>query len=125
MLRNVGTQNKPSHIINIGSIAGLNNDSINAFAYGTSKAAIHHLSGVLAKELVKEHINVNAIAPGSFPSKMMAAYLKDEKVKEAMLAAIPMGRMGEPEDIGNLIIYLCSSSYMTGTVLTIDGGTNL
>lgn len=122
LLRKGGTPEQPHHIVNIGSIAGLNNDSLRAYSYGTSKAAIHHLTGVLAKDLVHDHINVNAIAPGSFKSKMTAAVMKTQEQKEAVLASIPMARMGNPEDIANLAIYLCTSSYMTGNVVPIDGG---
>ncbi|CAA0093369.1 Rhamnolipids biosynthesis 3-oxoacyl-[acyl-carrier-protein] reductase [Zhongshania aliphaticivorans] len=125
LLRNGVTAKKPHHIINIGSIAGLSSDSLSAYSYGTSKAAIHHLTGVLAKGLVKDHINVNAIAPGSFPSKMTAGIMKTDEAKQAVLATIPMGRMGDPEDIANLAIYLCSSSYMTGNIVPIDGGSLL
>lgn len=122
LLRKGGTPEQPHHIVNIGSIAGLNNDSLRAYSYGTSKAAIHHLTGVLAKDLVHDHINVNAIAPGSFKSKMTAAVMKTQAQKEAVLASIPMARMGNPEDIANLAIYLCTSSYMTGNIVPIDGG---
>lgn len=122
LLRSAGTVDQPSHVVNIGSVAAMTKDSLSAYAYGTSKAAIHHLTGVLAKELVKDHINVNAIAPGSFPSKMTAAIMKTEEQKKAVFESIPMGRMGSPEDIANLAIYLCSSSYMTGNIIPIDGG---
>lgn len=125
LLRQGSTAEQPHHIINIGSIAGLSKDSLSAYSYGTSKAAIHHLTGVLAKDLVKDHINVNAIAPGSFPSKMTAGIMKTEEAKKAVLSTIPMGRMGAPEDIANLAIYLCSSSYMTGNIIPIDGGATL
>lgn len=122
LLRNGCTAERPRHIINIGSIVGIGKDSLSAYAYVTSKAAIHHLTGVLAKDLVKEHINVNAIAPGTFPSKMTAGITKTDEEKQDLLETIPMGRLGEPDDIANLAIYLCSSSFMTGGVLTIDGG---
>ncbi|NKI18697.1 SDR family oxidoreductase [Spongiibacter sp. KMU-166] len=120
-----GSAAQPHHIVNIGSIAGISKDSLSAYSYGTSKAAIHHLTGVLAKDLVKDHINVNAIAPGHFPSKMTAGIMKTDEAKEAVLSTIPMGRMGAPEDIANLAIYLCSSRYMTGNIIPIDGGTAL
>ena len=122
LLRQGASANSPHHVINIGSVAGFLKDSLSAYPYGASKAALHHLTGVLAKELVKNHINVNAIAPGNFPSKMTAGISKTDAAKQALLASIPMGRMGEPEDMANLAIYLCSSRYMTGSVVTIDGG---
>ena len=124
MLRNAGTQNKPSHIINIGSIAGLNNDSINAFAYGTSKAAIHHLSGVLAKELVKEHINVNAIAPGFFNTKLTESLFKDPKKLQTLAGKTMINRNGEERDLFGISVFLCSdaNSYITGQTIFLDGG---
>lgn len=121
-MRQGATPEQPRHIVNIGSVAGIGKDSIRAYSYQASKAAIHHLTGVLAKELVKDHINVNAIVPGSFPSKMTAGITRTEEQKTALLSTIPMGRMGEPDEIANLAIYLCSSSYMTGAVIPIDGG---
>jgi NAD(P)-dependent dehydrogenase (short-subunit alcohol dehydrogenase family) len=56
---------------------------------------------------------------------MTAGIMKTEEAKQAVLASIPMGRMGTPNDIANLVIYLCSSSYMTGNIIPIDGGSTL
>ena len=119
------TARQPCHIINIGSVAGFSADSLSAYPYGASKAAVHHLTKVLAKDLVKHHIHVNAIAPGSFPSKMTAGVTKTEEAKAQWMQTIPMGRMGDEDDIGGLIIYLCSSRYMTGSVIALDGGSSL
>ncbi|WP_159819188.1 SDR family oxidoreductase [Colwellia sp. 20A7] len=124
-LQAASSAEQPAHVINIGSIAALTKDSMSAFPYGASKAALHHLTGVLAKELSSKHINVNAIAPGSFPSKMTAGITKTDDAMQSLLDTIPMGRMGEPDDIAQLLIYLCSSRYMTGHVAVLDGGASL
>lgn len=114
----------PARIINIGSVAGDSVSHLKAYSYTASKAAIHHLSRELASELSAENITVNVIAPGFFPSNMTKHFLEDEAAKEAMLRDIPLHRLGSPEDIGGLAIFLCSraGAYMTGQVLTIDGG---
>lgn len=92
------------------------------YAYSSSKAAVHHLSRHLAGRLGREHILVNAIAPGSFPSKMMAATLK--QFGDVIVAGVPVGRIGSPEDIAGTCIYLASRAgqYTAGAVITVDGG---
>lgn len=109
-------------IINIGSIDGLHAPAFDNFSYSASKAAVMHMTRTLAKKFVKENITVNAIAPGPFESKMMAAFL--ESFGDAIRASIPMGRIGEPEDMAGAAIYLASpaSAYVTGTILPVDGG---
>lgn len=116
---------RPSHIINTGSIAALINSTPNSWAYGPSKAALHHLTKTLAKKLTPEHIHVNAIAPGLFPSKLSAWIMEDDEASSASLQQIPAGRHGEPDDIAGLIIFIAASQYLTGTVLTLDGGLSL
>ena len=92
------------------------------YAYSSSKAAVHHLSRHLAGRLGREHILVNAVAPGSFPSKMMAATLKERGDK--IIASVPVGRVGTPEDIAGTCIYLSSRAgqYTVGATITVDGG---
>lgn len=115
----------PARIINIGSVAGLANDRLNAFAYASSKAAVHRLTQHLAQELAPRRILVNAIAPGMFPSKMSAAIMADPAWRARELADIPLGRFGEAADIAGLAIYLSApaSAFMTGNVIPLDGGT--
>jgi NAD(P)-dependent dehydrogenase (short-subunit alcohol dehydrogenase family) len=112
----------PARVINIGSIDGLRVPSLESYSYSASKAAVHHLTRVLAKRLAPNGITVNAIAPGPFESKMMAATL--ETFGDAIRASCPLGRIGEPEDMAGAAIYLASraGAYLTGVVLPVDGG---
>ena len=112
----------PARVINIGSIDGLKVPLLDTFAYSASKAAVHHLTRVLARALAPQRITVNAVAPGPFESKMMAVTL--ERFREAILAACPLGRIGEPEDMAGVAIYLASraGAYLTGAVIPVDGG---
>ena len=112
----------PSRIINIGSIDGINNPEFKNFSYSAAKSAVHHMTRVLASELVSRHINVNAIAPGPFPSKMLGSAVEfDYKELERKN---PRGRIGTPEDIAGLAIFLSSraGAYTIGEVITCDGG---
>ncbi len=124
LLEKAGTQEDPARVINISSVSGLTPESLSAYAYGVSKAAIGHMTKVLARDLVHRNIGVNSIAPGFFPSKMTRHLDKDEARKKEALAHIPMGRMGYPEEMGALAVYLCckASAYMTGNVIPLDGG---
>ena len=121
-LRAAGTAADPARVINIGSIDGLHVPGLETYAYSSSKAAVHHLTRVLARRLAPEHINVNAVAPGPFESKMMAETLRN--FGEAIKASCPLGRIGRPEDMAGVALYLASraSAYVTGTVIPVDGG---
>jgi NAD(P)-dependent dehydrogenase (short-subunit alcohol dehydrogenase family) len=112
----------PARVINIGSIDGLRVPELETYSYSASKAAVHHMTRVLARRLAREGITVNAIAPGPFESKMMAATL--EAFGDAIRAANPLGRIGEPEDIVGATIFYASraGAYCTGTILPLDGG---
>jgi len=120
-LRNAGTDIDPARVLNIGSIHGILNPGASTYSYSSSKAAVHHLTKHLGSELTQQHVNVNAIAPGLFPSKMTASLLPFEK---EMAEKIPAKRLGNPEDIAGTVIYLCSraSAYVTGHTLVLDGG---
>ncbi|CAO0794092.1 unnamed protein product [Mucor circinelloides] len=122
LLRANATQDIPSRVINIGSINGEAPPGLETYAYSASKAAIHHLTRHLAGKMGREHILVNAIAPGSFPSKMMAATLKERG--DAIISAVPIGRVGSPEDVAGTCIYLSSRAgqYTVGAVIVVDGG---
>jgi len=125
-LRAAATADDPARIVNIGSIDGIRVPATENYAYAASKAAVHMVTRQLAHRLVDDHITVNAIAPGPFPSKMMAFLLDAEGGEELVSSAVPMGRIGRPEDVAGTVIYLCSraGSYLTGAILPLDGGTS-
>jgi NAD(P)-dependent dehydrogenase (short-subunit alcohol dehydrogenase family) len=114
----------PARVINIGSIDGLRAPSLENYSYSASKAAVHMLTRHLAKRLATEHITVNAIAPGPFESKMTAFMLDDPKNREMVEQMVPLGRIGRPDDVAGLTLLLSSraGSYLTGTVIPLDGG---
>jgi NAD(P)-dependent dehydrogenase (short-subunit alcohol dehydrogenase family) len=122
MLEQTATQDDPARIINIGSIDGLHVPRMATYSYATSKAAIHQLTRVLARELGPRHITVNAVAPGPFESKMMAWTLQE--FGDAIAASSPLGRIGRPDDMAGVAVFLCSraGSYVTGAVIPVDGG---
>ena len=112
----------PSRVINIGSVDGMNVPVIEAYAYGTSKAAVHHLTRILAKRLVGDNILVNAIAPGPYESMMLGAAVNHDY--SFIESRNPRKRIGSPEDIAGLAIFLCSraGAYTVGATIPSDGG---
>jgi NAD(P)-dependent dehydrogenase (short-subunit alcohol dehydrogenase family) len=112
----------PARVINIGSIDGLRVPMLETYAYSASKAAVHHLTRALAQRLAPQRITVNAVAPGPFESKMMAETLRT--FGDMIVAGCPLGRIGEPEDMAGVAIYLASraGAYVTGAVIPVDGG---
>ena len=124
LLRAAATEERPARIINTGSVNGLTPPEMDTFSYSSSKAAVHMLTRHLAKVLAREHITVNAIAPGPFDSAMMAFALDDPKIREGLAADVPLGRIGVPDDMAGVAIYLASAaaSYVTGAVVPVGGG---
>jgi 2-deoxy-D-gluconate 3-dehydrogenase len=119
----------PARVINIGSIDGLRTAAFETYSYGASKAAVHHLTRFLAARLTKERILCNAIAPGPYPTWMLSTGVgfggKTEGVDwGAVGARSPSGRVGTPEDIAGLAIFLSSRAgeYVVGQVVASDGG---
>jgi len=108
-------------VINIGSIDGIHVPVLETYSYSASKAAVHQLTRHLARKLAPR-ITVNAIAPGPFESKMMAATL--EAFGEQIAGSAPMRRIGRPDDMAGAAIYLASraGAYLTGAVIPVDGG---
>ncbi len=122
LLEKSATADDPARIICIGSVDGLNVNRLPNFAYGPSKAAVHHLARTLAAHLADRNITSNAIAPGPFPSKMTAGIMK--KYGKQIRQGVPLNRIGEPGDMAGAAIFLASkaASYITGVVLPVDGG---
>jgi NAD(P)-dependent dehydrogenase (short-subunit alcohol dehydrogenase family) len=122
LLEAAGTDEDPARIINIGSIDGLRVPPFPTYAYSASKAGLHQMTRVLARELGPRRITVNAVAPGPFESKMMAATL--ETLGDAIADAAPLRRIGRPDDMAGVAIYLASraGAYVTGAVIPVDGG---
>ena len=121
LLQAAGTTEAPSRVINIGSIDGIHVPVLETYSYSASKAAVHQLTRHLAKRLAPA-ITVNAIAPGPFESKMMAATL--EAFGEQIAASAPLRRIGRPDDMAGTAIYLASraGAYLTGAIIPVDGG---
>lgn len=121
-LATAATADDPARVINVGSIDGLRVPDLPTYSYAASKAGVHQLTRVLARELGPRHITVNAIAPGPFRSKMMAQTLDD--FGEQIAASSPLGRIGRPDDMAGTAVYLASraGAYVTGAVIPVDGG---
>jgi NAD(P)-dependent dehydrogenase (short-subunit alcohol dehydrogenase family) len=122
LLEEAATDDDPARVVNVGSIDGLHVPPMHTYSYSASKAALHHLTRVLAKELGPRRVTVNAVAPGPFESKMMAATL--ETSGREIAARAPLGRIGRPDDMAGVVVYLASraGSYVTGAVIPVDGG---
>jgi NAD(P)-dependent dehydrogenase (short-subunit alcohol dehydrogenase family) len=123
-LRAAAEPDDPARVINVGSIDGLRTPMVENYSYSASKAAVHMLTRHLAKRLASEHITVNAIAPGPFESKMMAFLLENPEGREMIEQQVPLRRIGRPDDVAGLTLFLASraGSYLTGAVIPLDGG---
>jgi len=122
LLEKAASDDDPARVINIGSVDGIKVPSLDTWAYSASKAGVHMLTRHLAKTLAPKRITVNAIAPGPFQSQMMKATL--DRFGDVIASSNPMGRIGRPEDMAGVAIYLASraASYVTGVVIPVDGG---
>ena len=122
LLEAAATEDDPARVINIGSIDGLRVPELPNYSYSASKAAVHQLTRVLARDLGPRRITVNAVAPGPFQSKMMRATL--EAAGDEIAAASPLGRIGRPDDMVGVSRFLAAraGSYVTGAVIPVDGG---
>ncbi|MFT4860875.1 MAG: NAD(P)-dependent dehydrogenase (short-subunit alcohol dehydrogenase family) [Pseudohongiellaceae bacterium] len=128
LLAKAGTSSDPARVINIGSMDGIHVPIVQrvpTFAYSASKAALHHLTKALAVDLAARHITVNAVAPGFFASRMTDYVF--EHFLEDIEDDCPMHRVGQPEEIVGILLYLASKAgaYTTGTVIPVDGGTSI
>lgn len=123
-LREAASVDDPARVMNVGSVEGIQPRGVENYSYSASKAAVHMLTRHLAMRLAPDHITVNAIAPGPFRSKMMASVLDSDEGRAAIESGVPLGRIGAPEDLAGITTFLCSraGSYLTGTVIPLDGG---
>ena len=99
--------------------------AVDNFAYSASKAAVHHMTRVLAVKLGARHVTVNAVAPGPFESRMTEWLL--DNMGDEIVARCPLGRIGAPADMAGIAIFLASraAAYLTGTVIPVDGGLSI
>jgi NAD(P)-dependent dehydrogenase (short-subunit alcohol dehydrogenase family) len=123
LLRARARANDPARVVNIASIDGMEPPPFESYPYSASKAGVIMLTRHLAGSLAGEHITVNALSPGLFPSKM-TSFLFKQNTAEALGQGIPLGRVGEAEDIAGALIYLLSraGSWITGVNLPVSGG---
>ncbi|PQE02978.1 oxidoreductase short-chain dehydrogenase reductase family protein [Rutstroemia sp. NJR-2017a BVV2] len=127
LLQKKGTIEDPSRVIITASVAGIGVGTLGknaTFGYSASKAAAIHLTKNLAVELGPRHILVNSISPGFFPSKMASGLIELTGGADALAASNPNGRLGKPEDIAGLVVFLSSraSSHVNGANIVVDGG---
>lgn len=122
LLQAAGSSDDYARVINIGSIEGMRTSHLEAYSYAASKAAILHVTRMMAKYLARSNIAVNAIAPGYFPSRMTDAIPGEES--EVIEGNTPMRRWGRPEDMAGVALYLASraSSFVCGSTIVVDGG---
>jgi NAD(P)-dependent dehydrogenase (short-subunit alcohol dehydrogenase family) len=117
-----GTADDPARVINVGSIDGLQVPPFHTYSYAASKAGLHQLTRVLARELGPRHITVNAVAPGPFESKMMEYTLATRG--DEIAASAPLRRIGRPDDMAGVAVFLSGrgGAYITGAIIPVDGG---
>lgn len=121
LLRASASAEQPAKVINIASIDGIRNAGLETYSYAASKAGVIHMTRLMAKRLVEDYINVNAIAPGAFASDMNV-FARDNP--DDVSARIPAKRVGRPEDIAGAAVYMSSRAgdYLVGITLAVDGG---
>lgn len=118
------TPDDPARVVNVGSVMGEAALGDGAYSYSASKAAVLHLTKIMAKELAGHHVTVNALAPGPFVSKMTAFATADEGMRDKVGGDVPLGRVGRDEDIAGCMQFLCGKggSFLTGAILPVSGG---
>jgi len=114
-------ERKDGAIINVASIWGQVGASMEV-AYSLTKAGIIGFTKALAKEVALSNVRVNAIAPGAIDTDMMKEYSKEDI--DALCEEIPLGRLGNTEEVAKAVLFLVESSYITGEILSINGGWN-
>jgi NAD(P)-dependent dehydrogenase (short-subunit alcohol dehydrogenase family) len=116
----------PGAVVNISSVLGKRAAPLQG-AYGMTKAAVISMTRTLAMELGAAKIRVNAIAPGLIDTRLASALVHDETISQHWMSKTPIGRVGKPEEIAAAALFLASdeASYLTGEVITVDGGTTI
>jgi NAD(P)-dependent dehydrogenase (short-subunit alcohol dehydrogenase family) len=119
--------NDPARVVNVGSVMGEIPMGDDAYSYAVSKSAVHHMTKILAKELIRRNITVNALAPGPFQSGMTKFAIGDDDSSDRVGARVPARRVGRSEDIAACMQFLCGygGSYITGAILPVSGGINV
>ncbi|MEM6659771.1 MAG: SDR family oxidoreductase [Pseudomonadota bacterium] len=127
LLMKSGTAEDPARVVNVGSVMGEVPMGDGAYSYSASKAAVLHLTKIMAKEFSSYHVTVNALAPGPFVSRMTAFATADETTRDKVGKSVPLGRVGRDEDVAGCMLFLCGKggSYVTGAVLPVSGGLNV
>jgi NAD(P)-dependent dehydrogenase (short-subunit alcohol dehydrogenase family) len=120
-LKSAASKSQPGKVINIASIDGIRINAWETYSYQASKAAVIQLTRRMATRLIKDHINVTAIAPGAFASEMNKAARDHE---DEVGHGVPSGRIGYDEDMAAVAIYLAARSgdYVVGETIAVDGG---
>jgi 3-oxoacyl-[acyl-carrier protein] reductase len=115
-------QQRYGKIVNVSSIAGKMGDITSAPGYGPSKAGVDALTKTLARQLAPYGINVNAVSPHAIETEMSAQW--PEERRREIIASIPLGRLGKPEDVAEAVLFLASddASFITGEILDVNGG---
>ena len=124
LLEAEATTDDPARVVNVASVMGIVPIAEGAYSYSVSKAAVIHLTNIMANEFTRRRITVNALAPGPFPSKMTAFATADPEKAKQVDAMNPIGRMGRADDIAGAMLFLCGrgGSYVTGATIPLDGG---
>jgi NAD(P)-dependent dehydrogenase (short-subunit alcohol dehydrogenase family) len=130
LLTAAGNKDDPARNIIISSVGGIivpHVGQTGSIAYSASKAAAHHLGRNFAMELVPHNITTNTVAPGWFPTRLANPAIEKAGGEEVAGATNPMGRLGVPEDIAGVVVYLCSRAgrYINGEDISVDGGSHL
>ena len=127
LLKANATIDDPARVVNVGSVMGERDMGDAAYSYSASKAAVIHLSKILAKELAGDAITVNALAPGPFVSRMTAFATHDEDMRSKVGEDVPLRRVGTDTDIAGCMLFLCGKggAYITGAIVPVSGGINV
>ena len=124
LLEKAANADRPATIVNIGSVMGTVTQAETAYSYAASKAAVHHLTKILASQFAKKQITVNAIAPGPFQTNMTRFAIGSQEGAARGANAVPMRRLGRPDDIAGALLFLTGrgGAYTSGAIIPVDGG---